>query len=95
MRGLKALVIGMGILIAVGVVFLVYAIIQKAGEEGISGGSAVNTQVTIPAGAEVIETSLGDGRIALRLRMPDGSGRLLLLDAASGEPIGKIELKSK
>lgn len=95
MRGLKALVIGMGILIIVGVVFLVYAIIDKAGEQDVSVASAIDAEIALPAGAEVVETSLGDGRMVLRLRLPDGSGRLLLFDAASGRSIGKIDLKSK
>ena len=39
MRGLKALVIGMGVLIVAGVVFLIYAIIDKAGEKTAAGPS--------------------------------------------------------
>ena len=46
MRSLKALVIGMGILIVVGVVFLIYAIIQKSSENDALGRSALQSEVT-------------------------------------------------
>jgi hypothetical protein len=95
MRGLKALVIGMGILIIAGVVFLIYAIVEKAGEGGIGGGGAVNAEVRLPAGAEIVETRVGDGRVVLRLRLADGSGRLMLIDAVTGKSAGRIDLKSE
>lgn len=93
MRGLKALVIGMGVLIVAGVVFLVYAIIQKSSEDGTSGRPALQSEVTLPAGAEVVETSIGDGTIVLRLRLADGSGRLVVIDPATGKTSGRIDLK--
>jgi hypothetical protein len=103
MRGLKALVIGMGVLIIVGVVFLLYAIIQKSGEDAvlggmagsIAGGPAVRSNVTLPAGAEVVETRLDAGVIVLRLRLADGSGRLVVIDRATGKAAGRIDLKFK
>ena len=36
MRGLKALVIGMGVLIVGGIVFLTYSIIEKADVKGLA-----------------------------------------------------------
>ena len=95
MRSLKALVIGMGILIVVGVVFLIYAIIQKSSENDALGRSALQSEVTLPAGAEVVETRIGDGKIVLRLRLADGSGRLVVIDPATGKMSGRIDLKIK
>lgn len=95
MRGLKALVIGMGVLIIVGVVFLIYAIVQKAGQGGLDGGAPVEAQVALPPGAQVVETRLGDGKILLRLRLADGTGRLIVIDAVSGKPTGRIDLKTE
>lgn len=99
MRGLKALVIGMGVLIIVGVVFLLYAIIQKSGEEAAMGratsGEPVRAAVTLPAGAEVVETRLDSTTIVLRLHLADGSGRLVVIDRATGKAIGRIDLNFK
>ena len=99
MRGLKALVIGMGVLIIVGVAFLLYAIIQKSGDEAALGGRApgapVRSDVTLPAGAEVVETRLDSNTIVLRLRLADGSGRLVVIDRGTGKATGRIDLKFK
>ena len=119
MRGLKALVIGMGVVIVAGVVFLIFAIVEKAGEGGPddpsrpggpggksvaagnvpAAGNSVNNAtpqtVTLPAGAEVVETRTGDGIIVLRLRLADGGGRLLMFDARTGKPTGRINLRSQ
>ena len=96
MRGLKAMVIGMGVLIIVGVIFLIYAIVQKSGDD-LGGGFGSDkppavSRVALPAGAEVVETRVGAERIVLRLRLPDGSGRLVILDAGSGRQVGRTEL---
>ncbi len=95
MRGLKALVIGMGVLIVAGVVFLLYAIIDKSGEKSAAGRSGLQAEIALPAGAEVVETRVGDGTIVLRLRLADGTGRLLVIDPATGKSRGRIDLKAK
>lgn len=99
MRGLKAMVIGMGVLIIVGVIFLIYAIVQKSGSELGSGFGAakapVASTIDLPIGAEVLETAVGAERIVLRLRLPDGSGRLIILDAGTGRLIGQTDLAFK
>ena len=95
MRGLKALVIGMGVLIVAGVVFLLYAIIDKAGEKTVAGVSGLQAEIVLPPGAAVVETRVGDGTIVLRLRLADGSGRLMVIDPATGKPLGRIDLKVK
>lgn len=99
MRGLKAMVIGMGVMIIIGVIFLIYAIAQKSGEE-LGGGFGANkapvtSAIDLPAGAEVVETRLGTDRIVIRLRLADRSGRLLVLDARSGRQVGQIDLTPK
>ena len=97
MRGLKAMVIGMGVLIIAGVIFLIYAIVQKSGDEA-GGGFGSNklpmvSNVVLPAGAELVETAVGAQRIVLRLRLLNGSGRLIILDAETGNLTGQTDLK--
>lgn len=109
MRALKALVIGMGLLIVLGLVVLIFAAVDRSlvpgestPESSAKAPSATtlpkmarSATIELPPGAEVVETAVGDGRIVLRLRLPDGSGRLLLLDAASGEETGRMELRAR
>ena len=95
MRALKAMVIGMGVLIIVGVVFLIFAIVQKSGSGFGGKQTPVASSVSLPAGAEVVETRVGDKRIVIRLRLADGSGRLIILDSGSGRLIGQTDLTFK
>ena len=94
MRALKALVIGMGVLIVIGVVVLVYAIIERAGKTDAPETMAAPSQIDLPAGARIVETSIGDGRIVVRLSLADGSHRLLVIDADTGRRVGEINLQS-
>lgn len=92
MRGLKALVIGMGVLIVGGLIVLVVAAVERAGN--LSAPAAeTKTAIELPAGAEIVETATGDGRIVLRLKLADGSARLLVLDAATGRSAATVDLK--
>lgn len=95
MRALKAMVIGMGVLIIVGVIFLIFAIVQKSGTGFGGEQTPVVSSVALPAGAEIVETRVGDKRIVLRLRLANGGGRLIILDLATGRLIGETALTFK
>ncbi|CAN0569030.1 unnamed protein product [Laminaria digitata] len=113
MRALKAMVIGMGVLIVIGVIVLIYAVTLRPGDEpgpgAVSGklptpaapstpsipSTPYISAIDLPTGAEVVETRVGDGRIVIRLRLASGSGRLLILDAATGRLIGQTDLNVK
>ena len=96
MRGLKAMVIGMGFLIILGVIFLIYAIVQKSGDGSGVGFASERpptlSSVALPTGAKVEEMIVGVDRIVIRLRLPEGSGRLLILSAANGRLVGQTDL---
>ncbi len=96
MRALKAIVIGMGVLIILGVILLVVLLAQKSGDKIGSvlteGKPPVIADIVLPAGAQVVETRVGGERIVLRLRLPDGKVRLIILDAATGRQTGQTEL---
>ena len=87
----KAIVIGMGVLIVAG--FIVVAVTLVMRMQGVSEKSgAFNTTVSLPAGAEIAGTSVGDGEIVLRLTEPGGGSWLLVIDADTGEEQGRIKL---
>ena len=78
MRALKAMVIGMGVLIIIGVIVLVVLVAQRSGDQIGSvvadGKRPVAASVELPAGAEVMETRVGGERIVLRLRRTGTDG---------------------
>ncbi|RZO39003.1 MAG: hypothetical protein EVA87_02115 [Rhodospirillaceae bacterium] len=97
MRALKALVIGMAVLIFVGVVVLIVGIVEKAGEfDGEPPAEAAGfeeARIALPTGATVEETHLDGDRILVRLKLVDGTARLIVVSAATGKQTGAINLK--
>ena len=89
MRALKGLVIVMGALIVAGLVTVVVTIANRT----VDGGAATEAAFALPAGAEVLETALDGGTIALRLRLADGTTAIHVFDLATGRraAIARIE----
>ena len=97
MRALKTLVIGMAVLIFACVVVLIVGIVEKAGEfDGEPPAEAAGFQeawIALPTGATVEETHLEGDRILVRLKLADGTARLIVVSAATGKQTGTINLK--
>ncbi|MDP6305499.1 MAG: hypothetical protein QF833_02305 [Alphaproteobacteria bacterium] len=109
MQALKALVIGMGILILVAMAVLAVTIYKRAttpggetamgdgpragGASGLSFGAFGSVDLPVPAGAQVEEVDSGDGRLTLRLRLDDGSTRIMVVDLSSGALLGTLVLQ--
>lgn len=102
MQALKALVIGMGVLIVIAVVVLIVGVMNRPTKNTQPTAETMAAppipftpqSILLPPGAEIAETRIGDGRIVLRLALPDGSGRLVIVDAASGQVTGTVDLKT-
>lgn len=96
MQALKALVISLGVLILLAFGFLVYGLLS--GAERIGGGTDApaagfgEAHISIPKGARVVETEIGDGRLFLRLEKAGGGEAILVVDPATGERSGVIHL---
>lgn len=91
MGGLKALVIVMGIAIIVGATVVVMTIVQRAGS---LSPAVASKSIELPAGARVVGQDISDKRILLRLRLPDGEERLIVVDADTGRVTGGFTLRS-
>ena len=95
MQTLKALVIILGILILIAFGFLAYGVATKFGSSKptvAAKGSFAENRVALSAGARVVETTFGGGRIILRVVKPDGAEALVLIDAATGVRVGLLHL---
>lgn len=95
MRALKTLVIGMGVLIVAGLVVLVVAAVDRTGGGKSSDAAFSPASISLPAGSEIVETRVGDGRIVLRLKLADGDARLVVIDAATGRLTGTVDLEHR
>ena len=89
MRALKALVIGMGVLIAAGLVTVVATIANRTLD-----GDRPPTEAAfaIPDGAEVLDTALDGDRMALRLRLSDGTTAIHVFDVATGRRVATVRI---
>jgi len=91
MRAIKAVVIGMGLLILAGFVIVGVTLVMRMQEVGTPEG-AFQSLATLPAGARIVETQITDERIVLRLETAAGGQSLLILNAKDGREIGRIAL---
>ena len=93
-RVLLITVIGLGVLMVVGAAVVIGTVIKRINNpETIPQKSGFfETQISLPAGAQLVDIENGDTRIVLRLR--DAQGPLLiLLDPRKGTEKGRIRLK--
>ena len=105
MRLLKISVIAMGVLIIAGLTVVLFTVADRWGggktrsaattpsHIAVPSPIAIDTAITLPAGAEIVETKTAPGRIILRLRMADGTAALLLIDSNTGKQAGLIRLR--
>lgn len=93
MRGLKLLVIVMGVLLVGGFVALVVAIAERWSHRPPPPGAAFTASpITLPHGAKIETMSTGPDRIVLQVDLADGSVELVVIDLASGRQLGLIPL---
>ena len=92
MAALKALVIGMGVLIAVGLAVVVITIFNRGGAPEGRGFGTV--PLVIGDGCRVVEAAVSDDRLVLRTEGPAGTGcaRAHVLDLATGTVRGTVEI---
>ncbi len=92
MQGLKALVIGMGVLIVLGFVVLVIGLADKFSrlDEADSG----QTEVPVPDGCSLAETLAEGDRLLLRLEGPAdrGCAQIVVVDLESGKVVRRLHL---
>ena len=91
---LKAVVIGLGVLILIGVGLIAYKLIDGQGSRAVqSPGDYATDTVTLPAGSRVV-TMTGEGD-RLSLLVEDGAGRqqVITIDRSSGAVLGTLTLE--
>ena len=92
MAGLKALVIGMGVLIVAGTVALAVVLVQRLGAGSSGGGGVAALSLAQPEGARIAGVAASDKAIAIWVVRPDGE-RVLVLDPSGARRIGEIRLR--
>jgi hypothetical protein len=88
---LKALVVGMGVLIVAGVAVIGVTLVTR-----ISPGGAPIASVLLdePAGTRIVASALAPDRLALQLG-GGGSDRVVLVDTKAGRVLGRVQILEK
>lgn len=91
MKALKAAVIGMAVLLALGFGFVVFTILQR-----LSGEDAppLRGDMTLPAAGDcrLADAWNADGLLYLRLEGPRACEAVVLVDPAAQREVGRIQL---
>jgi len=93
MQGLKALVIVLGVLIVVGLAFVVYGFFLRVSGPGSANEARFgDVTIALPEGARLLGGEASDGRLVVRLELADGTPRFIVVDLASGGVVGTVTL---
>ncbi len=87
---LKAVVIGLGVLIVAAVLVLVFTLISRMNARPPAAG--FSTQITLPAGAQVLESHWDQGKLTLRMNQA-GQEFIRQYDPATGAELSSLVLK--
>ena len=92
-RVLKAVVIGLGVLIVLALGALLAGVVLKGGgtARGLPPGAVMT--LPVPDGAAVEEMRLSGNVLALRIRWADGRREIVVLDARRGRVLRRVVLQ--
>jgi hypothetical protein len=79
----------MGVLIIAGTVTLVVLVVQRAGG-ATAPVAATPSHLGQPAGSRMVSLVAVEGRLAVLVARPDGTERLVLVDAMRGRVVGEM-----
>ena len=91
---LKAVVIGLGVLILLGIALIVYKMIGRVGDVVVASSDAYrDARVALPAGSRVVAMTAEGDRLSLLVEDGDGRQRVMTIDARSGAVLGILTLE--
>jgi len=94
-RRLKAIVIGLGVLIVLALGALITGFVIKLSSGGHREAAAPHAaDVAVEPGTTVESSQLSDGKLTLTLKTPTGE-EVVIVDAATGRELSRVRLKPK
>ncbi|MDP6175225.1 MAG: hypothetical protein QGF09_13755 [Rhodospirillales bacterium] len=92
---LMSLVVGLGLVIAAGVILIGFGLYKKSSDPGFrffAPPEAMGAQVALPPGAEIAHMAADGNRLFLHLREKDGGQTIVVLDLDSGAVIRRLSI---
>jgi len=87
---LKAVVIGLGILIVIGFVLLVVGLATKFNAHPASTSAQAGSRYALPTGAKIVDMQTQPGRVILRVRTTAGE-EVDIIDTQDGHLISQMK----
>jgi len=87
---LKAVVIGLGVLIVIAFVLLVVGMVTKFNGHPASTSAEAGTRYVLPTGAKIVEMQTQPGRVILRVRSAAGE-EVDIIDTQDGHLISRVK----
>ena len=87
---LKAVVIGLGVLIVIAFVLLVVGMVTKFNGHPASTGAQAGTRYMLPTGAKIVDMQTQPGRVILRVRSAAGE-EVDIIDTQDGHLILQVK----
>ncbi len=88
---IKAVVIGLGVLIVVLTGVLVAGVLDRVGDTTVASDHR-DGAVALPAGSTVVSITSDEDRLSLLLELASGSQAIVTIDGLTGEPLSTLEL---
>jgi len=89
-RLLKAVVIGLGVLIVIALVLLVVGMVTKFNGHATSTSAQGGTRYVLPSGAKIVDMQTQPGRVILRVRTGTGE-EIDIIDTQDGHLISQVK----
>ncbi len=87
---LKAVVIGLGVLIVIALVFLVVGVMTKFNGHAASTSAQAGTRYVLPTGAKIVDMQTQPGRVILRVRSAAGE-EVDIIDTQDGHLVSQVK----
>ena len=94
MRGLKAVVIGLGVLLAICFVIVVGTIVYRLFNPAVTAGFGI-AQLPVPPGCAIEQMTAEGDRLILRIGGSDACRRVLVTDLRTGRLIGQFHFANE
>jgi hypothetical protein len=91
---LRRLMLIGGLTLGVGLLAVLGAIVYRINVAGGKALPAAPMEAKVPAGAKLLSTTVGEGRIVLTYDVA-GATTLIFIDAGSLKPLGRLDLKAE
>jgi hypothetical protein len=93
-RMLRAVVIGLGVLIVIAIVLLVIGLATRLGGHGAGAQSANEGAYALPAGTKILSMQVASNRLIMEVD-EKGTDRVLIFDTDDGHLVGQIIPRDK